>query len=89
MMRDVWREMMRTTLTIDDDVLQAAKELADMQRRTAGEIISEWARKGFFARTDTMASEATMRNGIPVLPRRPGAKIVTMKLVKELMDELP
>ena len=40
---------MRTTLDIDDDILQAAKELARAEkprRRRAGQILSELARKG-------------------------------------------
>ena len=37
---------MRTTLDIDDDVLQAAKELARRERKTAGRILSELARRG-------------------------------------------
>jgi hypothetical protein len=35
---------MRTTLDIADDVLQAAKERARRERKTAGEVISELAR---------------------------------------------
>lgn len=31
---------------MDDDVLQAAKELAAARRRTAGQVVSEPARKG-------------------------------------------
>jgi hypothetical protein len=30
---------MRTTLDIDDDILQAAKELAQRERKTAGRIL--------------------------------------------------
>jgi len=37
---------MRTTLDIDDDVLQAAKELAQRHKKTTGEMLSELARKG-------------------------------------------
>jgi len=37
---------MRTTLDIDDDVLQAAKELAQRDKKTTGEMLSELARKG-------------------------------------------
>ena len=36
---------MRTTLTIDQDVLSAARELASHEGRTIGEIISTWARQ--------------------------------------------
>src|SRR5437763_564079 len=37
---------MRTTLDIDSDVLQGAKELAEHRRTTAGKILSELARNG-------------------------------------------
>ena len=36
---------MRTTLTIDDDVLAAAKALSEQERRTIGEVLSDLARK--------------------------------------------
>ena len=32
---------MRTTLDIDDDILQAAKELARAEKKTAGQVLSE------------------------------------------------
>lgn len=74
---------MRTTLDIDDDVLQAAKELAESRRTTAGRILSELARK---ALESPKASRA--RNGVPVLPRRPpGSRRPTMKLVNALRDD--
>ena len=37
---------MRTTLDIADDVLQAAKERARREKKSAGEVISELARRG-------------------------------------------
>ena len=37
---------MRTTLDIEDDVLQAAKELAQREGGTAGRVISTLARRG-------------------------------------------
>jgi hypothetical protein len=74
---------MRTTLDIDDDVLQAAKELASSRRTTAGRVLSDLARKALEA-----PKTARVRNGVPVLPRRPaGAARPTMKLVNELRDE--
>ena len=35
---------MRTTLKVDDDVLQAIKERARREKRSAGEVLSELAR---------------------------------------------
>ncbi len=48
---------MRTTLDIDDDVLEAAKALARQTDRTAGAVLSELAR-----RTLTTASAAPGRS---------------------------
>lgn len=75
-------QIMRTTLDIDDDVLQAAKELAEMRKKTAGQIVSELARKGLQPKRTYR-----VRNGVPILPRRPGAPILTVERVNELLDE--
>ena len=73
---------MRTTLAIDDDVLQAAKELAAGRGLTAGQMLSELARKGL-----EPARGTRVRNGVPVLPRRPPTSPrPTMKLVNDLRD---
>ena len=37
---------MRATLDIDEDVLEAAKELAERQNKTPGQVISELVRRG-------------------------------------------
>jgi hypothetical protein len=76
-------EPMRTTLDLDDDVLQAAKELADALGTTAGKVVSDLARKGLASPDSGVA----VRNGVPVLARRLGASRVTLKLVNELRDE--
>lgn len=73
---------MRTTLDIDDDVLQAAKELAAARGGTAGRMLSDLARQAL-----TPAPVRRVRNGVPVLPRRPqGSRRPTMKLVNDLRD---
>jgi hypothetical protein len=75
--------VVRTTLDIDDDLLQAAKELADTRRTTAGRVISDLLRKAL-----EPARVPKVRNGVPLLARRPpGAPKITMKLVNELRDE--
>ena len=75
---------MRTTLDLDEDVLQAAKELASVRGVTAGRVVSDLVRK---ALTPT-GPFPKMRNGVPLLPRRPAvAPIVTMKLVNQLRDD--
>jgi hypothetical protein len=74
---------MRTTLAIDDDILAAAKHLAEKEHKTIGEIISILARQGL--RKD--ASLQQERNGIPLLPVRKDASPVTLELVNQLRDE--
>jgi hypothetical protein len=73
---------MRTTLDIEDDVLQAAKELAKHEGRTAGEVLSDLARKGLVS---SSSNKSTVRNGVPVLPSR--GEIITLKKIQQIMDE--
>ena len=73
---------MRTTLDLDDDVLAAAKALATHRGRTAGQVVSELARKGLAAGR----SRARVRNGVPLLPSEPG-RIVTPQMVEDALDE--
>ena len=47
---------MRTTLEIDDDVLQAAKEIAASRGSTAGKVLSELARRGLQPSTATRSA---------------------------------
>lgn len=74
---------MRTTIDLDDDILNAAKELATSRGTTIGRMVSELARKGLAPE----ASGEAVRNGVPLLPPRgPGEPRVTMKRVNELRD---
>jgi hypothetical protein len=76
---------MRTTLAIDDDVLMAAKGLAARDKRSVGEVITELARKGLVPDS----APPVYRNGIMLLPVRPGAGHATLELVNRLRDEAP
>jgi len=48
---------MRTTLDIDDDVLEAAKELGRRQRKTMGQVLSALARRALTASSASSASD--------------------------------
>ena len=74
---------MRTTLDIDDDVLQAAKEMAQRDRSTAGKVLSDLARRGLTA--PFKARRVKLRNGLPTLPSR--GELVTLEKVRRIMDE--
>lgn len=77
--------MMRTTLSIDDDVLAAAKAMASLQHKSVGEVISALTRQAL----RPSKPSGNTRNGIPLLPVRAGATPVTPELVNQLRDELP
>jgi hypothetical protein len=75
---------MRTTITIDDDVLAAAKAIARQKNQTIGKVVSELARNSLHP-----PAASAERNGVPLLPvRRPNA-IVTLDIINALRDELP
>lgn len=74
---------MRTTLSIDDDVLEAAKARARREGRTAGQVLSDLARESLTR--PAPPREREMRNGLPVLLSRGGQ--VTTDLVDRLRDE--
>lgn len=75
---------MRTTLVIDDDILSAAKEMAVIENKTVGEVISSLARRALLP----VESSAKTRNGVPLLKVRKGAPRVTSELVQSLREEL-
>jgi hypothetical protein len=73
----------RTTLTLDDDVLNAAKALAAQHERTIGDVISELARRALH-----QAPAPAERNGIALLPITQPAARVSLEQVNALRDEL-
>jgi hypothetical protein len=76
---------MRTTLDIDDDVLGAARELARREKKTAGRVISELARRALAASPARLAGDVKALHGFRPFPRRGG--IVTNELIDRLREE--
>ncbi len=74
---------MRTTLTIDDDVLMAARGLADRDQQPIGAVISALARQAL----QKPAAPAGLRNGVPLLPVQPGVTPATLEQINRLRDE--
>lgn len=73
---------MRTTLTIDDDVLAAAKAIASHENRSIGEVVSRMMRQCL----DRSQPAPRRRNGILLLPDR-GGPPVTLEMVNEIRDD--
>jgi hypothetical protein len=76
---------MRTTLDIEDDVLQAARELAQREGSTTGRVLSALARQGLGSQAPVTEGRPVMRGGVPLLPSR--GEVVTLERVRGLMDE--
>lgn len=63
---------MRTTVDLDEDILKVARHLAQERSQSLGRVLSDLVREGLCSGV------------IPTLPRKPGARPVTMQEVKDL-----
>ena len=80
--------IMRTTLDLDDDVLASAKEIARRENKTAGQVLSELARRALTQGAAPAAAakrEPAAVHGFKPFARR-GA-VVTNALIEKLRDE--
>lgn len=75
---------MRTTIQLDEDVLAAARALAEREGCTLGEVVSELARKGL-----APVAAPQFRNGIRLMPVRADAKPTSLAEINALRDESP
>jgi len=76
---------MRTTIDIEDDVLFAAKDLARREKKTAGQIISELARKGLAGAVTSTAREPRAVYGFRPFPKE--GRIVSNALINKLRED--
>jgi hypothetical protein len=73
---------MRTTLDLDEDVVQAVKELAKQKRSTFGQVMSQLARESLQSR-----SQPQVRNGVPLFQPVDYSVRPDLALVNSLRDE--
>jgi len=79
---------MRAILEIDDDVLEAAKRIADAEHMSAGKVLSDLARRSLSETPeggDQRPVATAERNGWIVLSRRSGRS--TPEMVDDLLLE--
>lgn len=76
---------MRTTLEIDDDILEAAKSLARQSDRTAGAVLSELARRALTSAPPV--SKTTSVGGFVPFESRGG--LVTNEQIDRLREQDP
>ena len=72
---------MRTTLEIDDDLVQVARQLAQQRKTTMGQVISQLVREAMEPK-----SAPRKRNGVLLFDPKPGARKPGVALVNELRD---
>ena len=75
---------MRTTLTLSDDALELARQLAHRKRVTLGRAVSELVRRGAQLAVPTME-----RQGLTVVRLPKGSARVTAAAVEDLLDDVP
>ena len=75
---------MRTTVTLDNDVYQAAMHVSRMTGKRLGKVLSELARRGLTHASPT-ASKGSRR--FPVFEVPPNAPIIAATRVQEVIDE--
>lgn len=75
---------MRTTLSIDDDLLALAKNLSAQHRKSVGEVVSELMCKALAQ----PAQAPHTRDGLPLLAVRADGGPAMPELVAQLQEEL-
>jgi hypothetical protein len=77
---------MRTTLTLENDVYEAAQAMAQASGQRLGEVVSILMRRGLKASAETSA----VRSGLPVFQVVSGDPIIPSNRARELLaDEAP
>jgi hypothetical protein len=76
---------MRTTLDIDDEVLDAAKERARRERKTTGQVVSELLRRALTTAPASLVREPGAVYGFTPFPA--GDRVVTDAVVNGLRDD--
>ncbi len=74
---------MRTTLDLEEDVILAAKQLAQQRHSTMGQVVSSLVRKAL-----EPTHNARVRNGVPLFTPEAGAPKPSLALINRLRDEL-
>lgn len=80
---------MRTTLNIDDDVLDAAKYLARHSSRTTGQVVSDLLRRALTGSSAVSAPPAEAEAVLGFRPFPSRGVVVTNELIDRLRDEGP
>ena len=75
---------MRTTLNIDDEILEVAKSIAGERNLSVGAVLSDLARRGL----QPAGSVGRKRGGFPVFEISHDGTVLTLDRVERHEDEL-
>lgn len=78
---------MRTTVAIDDDVLDAARKLAAAHEQSLGKVVSDLMRRGLAARRGYPAENPAANEAFPTFEVREDSPPITLEDVKRDEDE--
>ncbi len=79
----MYNEPVRTTLDIDDDVFNAAKDIATKQSHTLGQVVSALMRQSL----GKNQIAPSIRNGVPLFTPKPASRQPDLSLVNAFRDE--
>jgi hypothetical protein len=75
-------QRMRTTITLDKDVFEAARTLAASSGKKLGQVISQLARRGLRSPPDM-----AVKNGLPVFRVSPDAPVIPSDRARDLLAD--
>jgi hypothetical protein len=75
---------MRTTLNLDDDIVEEAARRAKLMKTSLGRAVSDLARRGLQA-----APPLKQMHGLTVFDPPEGSPKITMRKVKDLLSDFP
>lgn len=73
---------MRTTVSLDDDVFEAAQTLAASSGNNLGKVLSELARRGLRS-----AAKASRKSGLPVFQVAADAPVIPSNRAQKLLAD--
>jgi len=76
--------VMRTTLTLDDDVMEEAARSAELLNVSLGKAVSDLARRGL-----TVAPPVREESGLVVFDPPKGAPAISARKIKEALTDFP
>jgi hypothetical protein len=83
MMSSFYTHFMRTTLHIDDDLYEAARSMAALQRTSVGKVISALVRRAL-----SPSRPALHGSGFPVFRVPDGTPPLTPDMVREALEDV-